>query len=252
MVSGEGSFWFNLVADNPQLSAGHEPSAPNWMQRVAVYTIYSGQNARSQDGPVSIFWLKAFGCGAITVPGTQSKDLYHPIRNPRKFDGLLPLIWREGDDSIFQVPLRSPSLAHVIPAAAVVTRRPVHGLDTEPARRYVAALDDPQMPAAAISWQNPERGRISASLAAGQVISVQITYDPGWQATTRGQRLRIYPDRLGLIVIDPQLTGKCAIDLEFKGGPERTICAAVSSLAAILLLAMLLWRTVWPGRRLAG
>jgi hypothetical protein len=241
MVSGEAGFWFNLVADNPQLSAGHEPSAPNWMQRVAVYAIYSGENAGDQDGPISIFWLKVFGCGAITVPGPGSKDHYHPIRHPRKFDGLLPLIWREGDDSIYQVPLRSASLAHVIPAAAAVTRRPLHGLDIEPARRYVAALEDPQFPAADLAWENPGRGRISTRIDPGQVVSVQITYDPGWRARTRGQNLRVYPDQLGMIVIEPHCSGECAIDLEFAGGLERTICVVVSSMTAILLLGMLLW-----------
>ncbi len=241
VASGELSLWLNLFADNPQLSGGFEPSDPNWMQRVAVYTIYSGQGAGSRDAEISIFWMKVFGCAAITVPGPGSSDPYHPIVNPSKFEGVLPLIWREGPDSIYSVPLRSPSLAHAIPRSAVAVRRPIHGLDLDPARAYVAALDDPTLPLASLQWETPDQGRIAADLAEGQVISVQVPYDPGWRASAAGRPLKVRPDALGLIVIEPDRPGRTTMDLVFSGGAERHICAALSALAALSLLAMLLW-----------
>ena len=238
-LSGENEFWFNLFADNPQLSAGLQSSAPNWAQRVAVYTIDSGQNAGAQDGPISVLWLKAFGCGAVTVPGPASRDTYHPVANPRKFDGLLPLVWNEGDDSVYQVPLNSASLAHVIPTSAVVTRRPENGLDVEPLRAYVAALEDPTLPRASLTWENPDHGRISATVAPAQVISVQVNYDPGWRAATRGRSLRIRPDQIGMMIIDPDGAGPGSIDLEFTGGAERALCLSISLLTATILLGLL-------------
>jgi hypothetical protein len=247
MASGDTSLWFNVFTDNPQLSGGHEPSAPNWMQRVAVYTIYSGQNAGDRDGEISVFWLKAFGCAAITVPGPDSRDHYHPIRNPEKFDGLLPLVWREGADSIYQVPLRSASLAHVIPRTAMVARQPIHGLDIDPARAYVDALDDPHLPPASLEWENPDRGRIAADMADGQAISVQVTYDPGWQASQDGRPLRVRKDGLGLIVIEPDHFGRAAIHLRFEGGAERNICSALGAAMALGLAGMLVWP--WVARR---
>lgn len=240
MVAGENQWWFNLFADNPQLGAGPEPSAPNWMQRVAVYTIYSGQNAGDQDGPISVFWLKAFGCAAVTVPGPASRDHYHPIRNPAKFDALLPLVWREGGDSIYQVPLRSSSLAHVIPASAVVIRQPIHGLDIGPARAYVDALEDPAIPPAALTWENPQRARISADLASSQVISVQVTHDPGWRATLAGRPVPVRADQLGMIIIEPHRTGHCDLVMEFTPGPERTVCFWVGVVTGLVVLALLL------------
>jgi len=240
-VSGDNEFWFNLFADNPQLSAGHEGSAPNLMQLVAVYTIESGQNAGAQDGPISVLWLRAFGCGAVTVPGPASRDYSHPIANPRKFDGLLPLVWREDDQSVYQVPTRSASLAHVIPVSAVVTRRPAHGLDVEPLRPYVAALEDPTVPPASLTWENPAHGQITAMIAPTQVVSVQINYDPGWRATAGGRMLRIRPDPLGLMIIDPDGAGSRSIDLEFTGGTERAVCLAISLLTAAALLGLLIW-----------
>jgi hypothetical protein len=236
MVSGDHEFWFNLFADNPQLSAAHEGAA-NWVERVAVFTIYSGMNAGDRDGPISVLWLKAFGCGAITVPGPTSKESTHAILNPAKFDGLLPLVWRENGDSVYRVPLRSTSLAHVVPSAAVVAARPMHGLDVGPLSRYVAALDDPAIPPAPLTWRNPESGQIAAQLAPGQVVTVQVTYDVGWRARVGGKDVPIREDGLGMMVLRPDCRGACSIDLEYTGGTERQVCGVIGLLIAILLLA---------------
>ena len=239
LIAGEAQWLFNLFADNPQMGAGHEPSAPNWMQRVAVYTIYTGQNAGDQDVPISILWLQAFGCGAVELPGADSRDHYHAVANPRKFDSRLPLIWRAEGDSIYRVPEQSTSLAHVIPRSAIVTRRPIHGLDVDPIRPYVAALADPSIQAATLTWENPDHGRILAKIPPADVISVQVTWDPGWQARVAQRRVPLKADQLGFILIDPRCSSNCSIDLEFTGGTERTICLAISLLTTTALLAMI-------------
>jgi hypothetical protein len=240
-VTGETEFWLNLWADNPQLSAGIESTAPNPMQLVAVYIIDSGQNAGADDGPISVLWLKAFGCGAVTVPGPASSDFFKPVAHPRKFDGLLPRVWSEGDDSVYLVPRRSTSLAHVIPISAVISRRPVHGLDVAPLRPYVAALDDPAFPDAQLTWRDPTHGRIVTTIGPSQVISLQMNYDPGWRASAEGHALHVRPDRLGMTIIEPDRPGRRAIDLHFAGGPERAACSALGLVTGVTLLAMLAW-----------
>jgi hypothetical protein len=134
----------------------------------------------------------------------------------------------------------------VIPASAIVRRQPIHGLDIDPVRAYVAALDDASLPPATLTWANPERGRISTTVAPGQVVSLQINYDPGWQAWVDGRPLRVLRDRIGLTIIDPDRPGKCVIDVEFSGGTERRICSAVSLAAVVALLGMLLWPLTGP------
>jgi hypothetical protein len=238
LVSSEGQFLFNLFSDNPQMSAGHEPSAPNWIQQVAVYTIYSGQNAGPQDAAISLLWLKAFGCGAIVVPGRDSQDHYHAVANADKFDGLLPLVWRESGESIYQIPQRSPSLAHLIPRTAVVRNRPVNGLDVAELRQYVNVLESP----AGIVWENPDRARITAKMNPSEVLSVQITYDPGWEARIGDRKVKTTTDGLGFLLIDPGCSD-CAIDLEFTGGRERTIALAVSIFTLLALLGLLFFNT---------
>lgn len=239
LVAGEGQWLFNLFTDNPQLGAGHEPSAPNWMQRVAVYTIFSGSNAGNQDGPISVLWLETYGVAAITVPGPASKDHFHAIVHPAKLDGLLPLAWRESGESIYRVPLRSPSLAHAVPRGAIVRRRPMHGLDVDPIRPYVAAIEDPAIPQAQLRWNDPDDGVVQANVPPGDVISVQTTWDPGWRARVAGREVPVSADALGFIVIDPECTGPCSIELSFAGGMERNGALAVSLLTGLGLIAMI-------------
>ena len=176
------------------------------------------------------------------MPGPNSNDHYHAVVNPNKFDGRLPLVWREAGDSIYRVQLRSTSLAHVIPHSAVVSRRPIHGLDVAPLGPYLAALDDPSAPSASLSWANPDEGRIVTKMTASDVISVQITYDPGWRARVAQQPVPLHADALGFMVIDPHCSGECTVDLQFSGGLERGITLAVSLMSAAILLGMLFWR----------
>ena len=237
LVASQGQYLFNLFADNPQMGAGHEPSAPNLVQLAAIRTIYSGGNAGAQDGPSSVLWLQAFGCGAVVVPGRDSKDHFHWIENPDKFDGLVPLLWRESGESIYQIPQRSASLAHVIPRSAVVRTKP----EVSSLRRYVDALESASMPAASIVWENPDHARIAAKMDSSDLLSVQINYDPGWEARIGGRKVEIGADGLGFILMDPSCQD-CSIDLEFTGGVERKIALAVSVLTMLALCAMLFFR----------
>jgi len=236
MVGGDTQWLFNVWSDNPQLGAGHEPTAPNFAQQVAVYEIYTGQNAGASDAATSVLWLKAFGTTNISVPGPDTKEYLHPFANPAKFDGLLPVLWRGDGDTVYGVPMPSHSLAHVIPADAVVGRAPVNGLDTQPAVAYVAALDDPSLPQARIRWTSPSRAAIHARMTRAQVLSVQVTYNPAWQARSGGRALRVRKDGLGLTIIEPNCDGDCEVDLHYGATAETWFCRAMCSLVSLWLV----------------
>jgi len=238
MMGGDATYWFDYWTDNPQLSGGHDGLAPNYMQRIATYTIYTGANAGDRDAEYSIFWMKAYGVGAIYVAGARSADKVHPFVHPDKFAGVLPVLWQEGDTAIYASDNRSRSLAHVIPASAVTTTTPAHGLDIAPAAPYVQALDDASLPEAALRWESTDRAQVDAVTAPGQAISVQITYDPGWSASSGGTLLRVRPDGLGMMVIEPAGAGPCRIALEFTGGPGRNVLLGIS---VATVLGLCLW-----------
>ena len=165
-------FGSTCLAILPRCIGGHSPFNPNYaVEEAAVYAIYSGQNAGERDAENSILWLKAYGCHAIYVPGTSSRVDGKPFEHPYKFEGVLPVLWHEEDDTIYAVPQRTESLAHVVPLSAIVKRRPIHGLDTAEVAVYVAALDDASLPPAPLVWQDPAHARIQATLHRKQVLS---------------------------------------------------------------------------------
>ena len=237
---GSVSFWMNIFTDTPQLGGCCDQGVPHWQERVALYVIYSGQNAGASDAEVSLLWLQAYGVHAISVSGPGSGEWYKPFANPRKFDGMLPVLWRDGGDVVYQVPQLSASLAHVIQEGQVIRRAPKHGLDIEPLRPYVTALDDPQIPIAAMKWTSRARATISADMRSGDLLSAQVAYHPGWHALVNGAERRIESDAIGMMVVHPECAGACVVDLVYDGGLEMKIARGVQflSLAVCSILAL--------------
>jgi hypothetical protein len=173
---------------------------------------------------------------AVTVSAEKSREYYHPTVHPHKFDGVLPVLWHEEDDTIFAVPQRSWSLAHVIPKESVAVRQPVHGADLDPVRAYVAALDDPRFPAASITWKGNSHFSVRAAMKHGQVLSVQETYAPGWKATVGGRPVPLHTDGIGLMVAEPNREGDFVVEFAYGVTSEAWLCR-IFSLAAALGLA---------------
>ena len=246
-LCGSTSFLYGMFTDNPQLTGGHDQHTVNTFLPTVGYTIITGMNAGDRDAGYSIFWLKAFGAHAISVSGPESNNYFGPIVHPHKFDGVLPLLWRDRGDAIYEVPSRSLSLAHVMQASAIVTRTPIHGLDIAPVEAYVAALEDPTYPLATFQWKSMSEAEISATVDRGQVIAVQVTYERGWEAWANGRRQTVRGDAIGQMVIEPECTGPCHIWLGYTGGKERVVTRAMSVAAILVAIAF-----GWRGRRRAG
>ncbi len=235
MLGGSLGQWLNTFTDVPQLGGQNYTTALNWQQQLAVYAITAGQNAGERDAECSLLWLKAFGVQVIGVPGPQSPEYWKPFHNPRKFDGVLPVLWREDDTTMYRVS-NSGSLAHVVRPEQLVQHQPANGLDVEELRRFAAALEDPAAPAATLEWSGTNRFAVHARLAAGQVISVQVNYHPGWRARVNGAFRQIRPDGMGLITVHPGCAGDCQITFEYDGGVEAKLCRAVSAATGLWLL----------------
>jgi hypothetical protein len=229
LTAGTVEFWLNVFGETPQFGGGFLQGVINPEYRVGSYFITA-----LPDGPGAILWMKAFGVHAVEVNGPQSKEVYKDFVAPRKFDGLLPELWRSGDDVIYRVP--GDSLGHVMPRDAPVKRPPVNGLDIVEITRFVDALNKPTT----FTWRGTHAATIDAQLAPGDVISVQENFHPGWHA----DKGRISKDGLGLMVIDPQCTGNCRIELTYDGGWEMQIATWTSRLA---LVGGLVW--IWISRR---
>jgi len=237
LVSAQAGTWLNVFSNTSQMDGGHGPFNPNWdAQQAAAYAIYTGENAGSRDPEVSILWLKTFGCQAVHVSGPKSRIDGKPFRNPAKFNGALPVLWQEDDDTIYSVPQRTTSLAHVVPVDSIIKNKPIHGLDTTEVAKYVAALDNPALSPASLTWHSPGNGHIDAIVHPGQVVSVQATYDKGWIASANSRPAEVVRDGIGLTVIRANCDGPCSINLVFDGGLERKFCRLASWTVTLAIL----------------
>jgi hypothetical protein len=210
-VDGSTRYWFNAFADNPQLGGGVDQGRSNPAIDPITYAIPYTQG----DGPATVALLEACGVRAIAVGGVHTRDVYRDYRDPAKFAGVVPEVWRDGDDVIYEIP-GSGSLAHVVGKGDLVTTNP---LDYPAVIHYAKALEADAK--TRIVWSGPNHARVEASLAKPQVLSIQIGYDPGWRATANGAALPAQKDALGFLVLEPDCHGSCTVDLIYDGGRQR-------------------------------
>jgi hypothetical protein len=238
MISGIDSFYFNDFTDTPQLHGGHDPMQPNFLLRIVPFALYTGMNAGAEDGNISVLWLAAMGANAISVPGPGSADYNRPFVNPSKFNGLLPVLWEGDGETIYGVPARSNSLAHVLSPDALVHHVPINGLDVQEVKKYVDALEDPVNGEAAWKWNTWHSATVHAVVTAGQVISTQVSFNPGWHASVDGNPQQVYADGLGFLVVKPACEGACDVTLWYDGGREWRITCAISIGTMLLVLIL--------------
>jgi hypothetical protein len=250
LVPGSVGFFLNVFTDTPQLDGGYYQAIVNPFINHALYQIRSGDNAGTEEGAIAATLLKAYGVDAVGVSGPNSEEPYKPFHNWKKFAGILPEIWREGDDVIYRIPRRSQSLAHVIRQADLPARVPASALDVEPIRPYLRALDDPALPEASMTWRNQHTAAISARLDRDQILSVQVSYHPGWVATANGRPCRVLKDNLGQLVVLPDCVGPCRVEISNHGGMEMLVARAVCWSALLGILIWILLHRIAYNRRL--
>lgn len=235
---GNISLWMNLWTDTPQVSGCCDQSVPDFEHRAGDYVIYTGDGTGDRDAEISLVWLRTYGATAVGVDGPKSTEPYKPFRHPFKFDGLLPVLWRDGDDVIYDIPSRARSLAHVIPRSAIISIAPMNGIDIEKLRAYVMSLEDPELPLAQFQWTSHHSAHVSTVMDSSQVLSLQISHDPGWHATVGGVPKPIFRDKVGQMVVDAGCRGKCEIEMIYDGGGEAHVVAWAQLMGLLLALAI--------------
>jgi hypothetical protein len=234
MLPGSSMYWLTAFSDTPEMGGGFDQGRTDDVLRSASFWITRG--AAQNSAECSVLWLKALGVQAVGVSGPGSTEVYQDFADPKRFEGLLEPIWRDGGDVLYRVGKTHRSLARVVPRIELMARPPGGESDVEPLRGYVRALEYPGMPEAQLSWTNAHAGRIEANLGAGQVVSLQIAWHRGWHARMDGKEIPITRDALGMMTIYPLRSGPSTIDLFYDGGVEMRVATWVSGVAALILL----------------
>ena len=240
-ISGSIQFWLNAFAETQQLGGGFGQGIVNRQ----IPAVHYGIPWTMGDGAQTAMWLRVYGNQAVVVSSPEGRDFYKQVwRDPHKFDGVLPELWRDGGDVIYGVPQRSRSLAHVILPEHVLYRAPENNVDVAPVEPLARALDDPSLPLAEMEWATPSDIRIKADLSPEQLLFVQVTYHPGWRAWVDGEPRRIRQEPLGMMVVEPRCSGPCEVTLSFDGGLEMLLARL---LCLLTVAGGLVW--LWRGRK---
>jgi len=229
MVPGSIAQWLNVFSNAPQLSGASFSTTPNWNQQDAIKSFLTSMT--TQETEVAMLWLKAFGVQVAAASGPRSPQFWKG-NSSTKFDGVMPVLWRQEDTTIYGVPQRSTSLAHVIPAGSSA-HRAGGSLPVAELRKYVALLEDASLPLAEMRWVSLRHAAIRAGVARGQVVSVQESYHRGWSATANGKAAPVRRDGLGFLLIEPPCDGPCSIELTYNGGWEYWLCRVLSLLTLL-------------------
>jgi hypothetical protein len=242
LAPGSSSFWLNAFTDTPQLDGGFGQGTVNRNHDSVTYQILSSDGAGDRAAEIDTVWLRAYGVQAIAVGGPDSREVYKPFRRPDVFAKAFQEAMREGGDAIYWVPGRSASLAHVVARESLVRDRPIQGLDIAQTQIYVQSLDaSDKVAPVSFHWTSRHSAEIEAALRPEQVVSVQITYHPGWRALANGKSCRLFGDGLGQIVVEPHCDGVCKLELIYDGGLEMRAAKIVSAASWLGCLGWILF-----------
>jgi hypothetical protein len=222
LAPGSIAQWMNTFTRVPQFTGGSFPTAPNAVQLGAWWNlVFAG------DVKLAPLWFKAYGVDAVIMAGADSPEFWKPHPFGHLYDSVFPILWDQRDTRIYEVP-RVHTPAHVIPAAALVTRAPDPAIDRAEMERYVRAMDTVGASATAFRWWRDGRALLHADVKAGDVVSVQVNYHPGWRAKAGGIPIPVEKDGLGLIVLKPQRPGSYDIELLYGADWEFRLCRVLS------------------------
>jgi hypothetical protein len=177
--------------------------------------------------------MKSLGVEYVVVHGPKSDEHYRDYRNPRKFDGVLEQVESpDDDDLIYRVPFRG--LAHLIRPE----EQPVKASRDQLAA-YVAAIEDNARPQLSLRWLGKRDIEIDGPVAAGMLISVQVTHDDGWEARQDGKPVKLTANALGFIDVHARPAASTNIRLHYNGTIEQRLMAVICCLSWIAALIAL-------------
>ena len=134
---GSVSFWYTTWRDLALANGGSDQGAQTLMAPLARYQI------RLADDPQrDTWWLQALGVDAIMVHEQNSQEIYREVVKPRKFMGLMPVLYDKDGDIVYRVP-RRPGLGRVVDEQRMLKLRPIPWSNEDKAqlRAYADAVE---------------------------------------------------------------------------------------------------------------
>ena len=232
--SGSVRFWFDAWHDLTELGGGSEQGLLNPMAQESQWEITGGYTSQP-----AILWLQAMGVDVMYLPGPKSEEPYKDIQHPERFAGVMPLLFDDGQgNALYRIPRRYAARARVVEAAGLDARRPPRTTyDEEYLRAYVDVVENGPDSPVTLERQGTDAMLLRAKLDPGQVILVQESYDPAWQAWSKGQRLPVHADAMGFMVVEAP-PGVHQVRLAFVMPVENRVGWVLAGISLLALAAL--------------
>jgi hypothetical protein len=237
-ASGGMRFRMNSWFDVPQVGGGFETGLQNRVPWDLSYRVRTARDLQpGRETADTLLMLKAMDAEYVVIHGPKSREYYRDFLRPERIAGVLPVVYREEDDTIYGLPPHP--LAHLVSAAELPGKDAAeHPRVLEP---YIAALEDAGRPVLRTVWRDTGTLVIDGPVAPGRMVAVRVNADPGWHAAEDGREIPVETDNLGFMVLHPAAAAAAHIELQYRAGAEPRIMAGVSVLAWMGAL-FFLWR----------
>ncbi|MEO8594025.1 MAG: hypothetical protein ABI759_11950 [Candidatus Solibacter sp.] len=238
--SGSVRFWFDTWRDLTQIGGGSEQGLLNGMVENAQWETNLGPKA-----PPTIAWMQSMGADTVYVADEKSQEFFKDFMYPRKFDGVLPILYDDHQGNVvFQVPRRWPARIRVVDTAKInAAEAPRYNDDMKRLNAYVDVIEHGPDAPATLQRAGTDAMRAHAKVEPGQSVLVQESYDVAWHATAGGKPVNLRRDPMGMMLLDPP-PGEHEIVLTFETPLENLIGRLVTllTLAAVAALFVVGYR----------
>lgn len=234
LVTGSVRFWYNTWHDVAQIGGGSEQGLRNPAVIPAFWQVMLGDAAEP-----SVQWMQCLGVDAVVVHEKNSQEVYHDFQFPKKFAGVLPVLFDDQQGNvIYKIPRRFPGLARVVDGARAAALKPyARENEAEFIRVYAQLVENGPDTPAALSWEGTEAMRVHAQLKPGEAVVVQEAWDPAWRAYSRGRPVPIRRDALGHMLVEAP-PGEQELRLVFETPLENRVGRVVSVVCGVLALVL--------------
>lgn len=225
---GTFSQWLDVFVPQPQLGGGFDQGSTNPLLPAILFQIMAGEG--KQMAAYSKTWLEAFGTGFVVVGNEKSEEYFKPFKDKKKFDDVLPVVYRTEGEAIYQLDPSRAALAVHVSEQAVKGMKWVGSVYPQTVDAMLATI--PSDRPVRTEWKRDVLV-LNANPRAGEVVSVRFNALPGWSAQSNSRELTVSSDALGLITIQPAEAGPQSIVLSYKRPFEYRVGQAVTAFTVL-------------------
>jgi hypothetical protein len=239
-ASGSVRFWFDAWHDLAQVGGGSEQGLLNSQVEPAQWETNLGPDLEP-----TLLWMQAMGADAVYVSEKNSQEEFKDVQFPQKM-AALPVLWDSAQgDRLYGVPRRYRPRARVVETARLnAVAPPRFNNDVPYLHAYVDVIEKGPEAPVTLTREGTDAMQVRATVAPGQSIVVQETYDPAWRAWSGDRELPLRKDAMDMMVIDAP-PGDQQIRLAFMTPLENKVGRVLTVLSLLAMLALIAfgWRT---------